>query len=334
MGKEERFNGQALVRYVLSEIRGRATQKEMSTRLGYRFNQWHKWESGQKVLMWADLVRIAEVMGLPLTDAVHVLAGPAAAENENGGFFMRNIFRKFGGYNLSQVQKKMRISKTTMHRLVTAQQDVPVTFVFEFLMGFSSMLPYLIGVLAPQIQDPIFKKEIARMRSQLRLESEFPWLSAIEAYLETEEYRQLKRHSDRAVAMGLGLSMAEVRQGMSLLLENRTIERLGDKYILSLKRVDLEADIVGSAKFARYWTEKALQRYSTTDGVPSSRRGWSSRVFPVSETARDELRKLTQSFIGEMANILLQDGKREKSRVQVFLMHFFDHQEFKNRVEP
>jgi len=220
-----------------------------------------------------------------------------------------------------------------MHRLVTAQQDVPVTFVFEFLMGFSSTLPYLIGVLAPQIQDPIFRKEMARMRSQLRLESEFPWLSAIEAYLETAEYIQLKRHSDRAVATGLGLSMAEVRQGLSLLLENKTIERSGDKYVLNLKRVDLEADIAGSAKFARYWTERALYRYSTADGVPLSRRGWSSRVFPVSDTARDELRKLTQSFIGEMANILLQDGKREKNNVQVFLMHFFDHQEFRNRVE-
>lgn len=333
MGKEAQFDGQRLVRHVLCEIRGEVTQKEMSTRLGYRFNQWHKWESGQKVLMWADLMKIADTMGLPLTDAVCVLAGPAAAANENGGFFMRDIFRKFGGYNLSQVQKKMRVSKTTMHRLVTAQQDVPVEFVFEFLTGFSSLLPYLVGVLAPQIQDPVFREEMARMRSQLRLESEFPWLSAIEAYLETAEYTQLKRHSDRAIATGLGLSMGEVRQGLSLLSENKTIERSDDKYVLNLKRIDLEADIVGSAKFARYWTEKALHRYSTADGVPLSRRGWSSRVFPVSETARDELRKLTQSFVGEMANILLQDGKREKNNVQVFLMHFFDHHEFRNRVE-
>lgn len=220
-----------------------------------------------------------------------------------------------------------------MHRLATAQQDVPVTVVFEFLTEFSSLLPYLIGVLAPQIKEPVFRDEIGRMRSQLHLESEFPWLGAIEAYLETTEYTRLKRHSDRAVAVGLGLSLAEVRQGLNLLATNKTIERLGDKYVLNLKRVDLEADIVGSAKFARYWTEKALSRYSTADGVPHSRRGWSSRVFPVSETARGELRALSQSFVAEMTSILLQDEKREKSKVQVFLMHFFDHQEFKGSAE-
>lgn len=105
MGKEEQFNGQTLVRYVLSEIRGRVTQNEMSKRLGYRFNQWHKGESGQKTLMWSGLMRIADLMKIPLSDAMYVLAGPSAAENVNGRYFMRDIFRKFGGYNLTQVQK-------------------------------------------------------------------------------------------------------------------------------------------------------------------------------------------------------------------------------------
>ena len=65
----ENYDYHKLVRLLLKDLRGTATQKQMSSRLGYSYNQWHKWESGQKRLMWNNLEVIASELKLNLDHA-------------------------------------------------------------------------------------------------------------------------------------------------------------------------------------------------------------------------------------------------------------------------
>lgn len=319
-----------LVRLVIKEIRGKSTQKKMSEKLGYSFNQWHKWESGQKTLMLKDLKKIALELKINLNLPMQIIADVEDFTSKSSGYLVKKIIQKYGGFNSLQAQKRLSLSKATLHRIVTSRRDVEVAFIFECLGELSSTLPFFISFLAKNYKDSSLREVIYKMTRQVHLEGDFPWLSTIEACLETKQYKKLASHSDKFIANQLGLSTAAVKQGLNLLIENQAITKIADKYELNFKRVDMETSIVDSAKFANFWTRICTKRYNTIDGVPSTRKGWSSRVFPVSEEAHDEIVRLKDRFISDMTSVLQRDSERTKTKVQVFILHFFSNEEFKN----
>lgn len=58
------------VRSLIRGMRGSRTQLQMSQELGYKFNQWHKWESGQKAVSWEDFKKICANQNIALLQAL------------------------------------------------------------------------------------------------------------------------------------------------------------------------------------------------------------------------------------------------------------------------
>lgn len=325
--RSTRSNYEALVRLVLREIRQSSTQKLMSEKMGFKFNQWHKWESGQKALKWKDFKKIADEFDLVL-DQLMVSITSSDYSIRSGGEFVKLFMQKYSGsYSDQAVLEKLKISKATLNRIISSKNDVEVAFVFQCLGEFSSTLPYFIYSLVRTIKDQSVVSSINQSLTQVNLEGDHPWLSTIEAYLETTQYQNSQTHSNKDIAKHLGLNIADVELGLQLLLNNNAIFKDGGKYKLNIKRVDLETNIIDSARFAKFWTNICLKRYSTFDGVPPSRKGWSSRVFPVSNKADDEIRALMKKMESEMARILQADEKLAKDKVRVFILHYFDQEE-------
>lgn len=318
-----------LVRVILTEIRGARTQKQMSGRVGYRFNQWHKWESGQKILMWQDLLDITTELKIDLTTPIKVIADADLGSVQNGGLFVKKIFQKFGASDSQETLKKLKISRAALHRIVSLKNDVEVTFVLKCLGELSSLLPYLIGFLVKESKNNFLRKMVTQMNDQVHLEAAYPWFSAIEAFVDTNEYKKLKNHSDELIASELGISVAEARRGIQLLFENGVLIKQGERYKLNLDRIDLDESIEDSARFARFWTKICLNRSETPNCIPRSGKGWSSRVYAVSDAASEEIFKLRNKFVDDMAKVLLRDKGKSKTKVQVFILHLFDHHEFK-----
>ncbi|OYZ13625.1 MAG: hypothetical protein B7Y39_17235 [Bdellovibrio sp. 28-41-41] len=330
MSTHDVFFYENIVRLVVTELRGRETQKVMSERLGCRYNQWHKWESGQKNLMWNDLRKIASLLNLKLDEPMQRISDSDVSIGQSGGLFIKKIIQKYGGFNSVEALKKLGVSKATLNRLMSSKKDVEVAFVFKCLGELSSTLPFFISYFVKDFKNSSIREAVYKMNRQVHLEGDFPWLSTIEAYIETSDYKTRKFHSDKELAGELGLSISDIKSGLKLLLENQTIVQVGDKYKLNLKRVDMETNIEDSARFAAFWTRVCAERYNTIDGVPQSRRGWSSRVFPVSNEGFEEIERARTEFINKMSKILSEDRSRKKDKVQIFILHLFDQHEFKN----
>ncbi len=324
----ENFDFENLVRLVLKEIRGNRTQKEMSERLQYTYNQWHKWESGQKKLMWSDLEKIASVLQINLETAKQTVSLKKNI-GDDGREFVLNILKAHGGPNTKFAKEKLKLSPAAYHRLKSSKKDVEVAFVFRCLGILSSMLPYFLDELVRGISGKVFQGAVEVLGRQVQLESAFPWLSSLEACIELDAYKQLSEHNDLFIAEILGLSEKQVRAGLKMLVENETILREGEKYVLNIKRVDLQSNIEESAKFAKFWSEISLRRFQTADGVPSSRKGFANRVTPVSAEAMQKIHELRFKFYEEMNKVFQSDGDRPKEHILVFNMHVFDNDELK-----
>lgn len=322
----QRADYERIVRVLLQSLRAKATQKEMSARVGYSFNQWHKWESGQKTLLWSELKKIARALDLDIDTHMQAIGGSGVSLAGSGGNFVKHILDRHGGG--PTIRKKLGVSQTTLYRSLTSKSNVSVAFVFQCIGELTSLLPYFLTAFTKNFTDVKFDTRVRKSVEQPSIEADYPWLSAIEAFLETTHYRNARKHSDALIADQLGLSLSGVKTGLKILLENEMINFVDGKYGLNARRIDF-LNASDSARFARYWNEVAIERFSTPNSIPSSGRGWASRVVPLSEEAHFAIIQLRQKFYNDLSRILQEDGGTEKTRVTVMVDHSFDHTEFK-----
>ena len=328
MSSISKVNYEDLVRQVLIEIRANQTQKSLSLTLGYSFNQWHKWESGEKVLSWLEFIKILDLFKINITPTLALITKNENLEITNPHLILQDIFETYSGKDQSFIAKKLSISKSSLNRNLSSNKNVPAYLIFQALGEFSSTMFLFVESIVGKRNIKKFEKSIEQTQMQMALESEYPWFSVIEAFIETKPYIELKKHSSKFVAKYLNLPLDVVEFSLDKLEKNDSIQFVDGKYVLNTKRVDLGTSIESSAKFAKFWMQASQLRFETENSVPVSKGGWSCRVFPVSTPALEKIKELRKKFNSEFQEILQKDSTGMKEHVQVFNLNLFDSQEF------
>lgn len=323
---------QWLVQTILKKIRGNRSQTEMDTALGHKFNQWHKWESGQKILRWSELERIDRSLQLHLADHLANFISQTEVGDLNGRNVLQIFRRKFGNLSLKELADYLETHPSKLRRIFMDEQDFEVSLFLKFLGVCTRILPAFLTEFAPGVLPEYFGERVEAFEKQRSLEARFPWLSSIEAAIELRAYKQALTHDLKILSELTGLPEKKIDLGLQLLLENGAIEKEEEKYQLNIKRVDMESGaLADSAALAKYWTEKALHRFDTFDGVPTSRKGWAYRIFPVSNQGQEKIRDLIRGFVGDLHSLLVDDAKYDREHIQVIMLHSFDLQEFEDQ---
>lgn len=325
----ENYDYHKLVRLLLRDLRGTATQKQMSSRLGYSYNQWHKWESGQKRLMWNNLEVIASELKLNLDHAKRLVVNQERTVGAGGRNFILAIIENYGGPNSILAKKKLNLSRAKLYRLKHSKQDVEVGFVFDCIGKLSSTLPGFVDELLKKVKGTAFRDAIQLVKNQVALEVEYPWICLIEACLELDAYKKLPEHSDEFIAKRLGFPIKQVKVELKKLIDSKSIFLKDSKYHLDLKRVDLSR-VEDASRFYKFWTDVCGRRFMTSDGVPHSRAGFAGRVVPISDAAHKEISNLRLKFFDDLNKVFQSDGDRPKGRIMVLVQHILDDQEIKH----
>lgn len=307
---------------MIREIRGTRTQEEMSNKMGFRYNQWHKWETGQKSLTWPDLVKISELDGISLGRAMTKTIGSEVRLEDGAGDFFKKILERFAGFDISLAETKLGLSKATVYRYLK-KDDLDVSVILMSIGELSSKLPFFLSFIIKDSKESSFTQLVSMAMNQIETLANNPWLSALESFLNTADYKQLTAHDDEFVAKALGLGKKQVIDGLSLLCDKGFVHKEGAKYIASNQVNDLEVSLPSLTKYSQYWTDFTLNRMQT--GASLKDHSLNCKVFSVSDTAHQEIIELTKRSIGELNKILLSDVGREKNSVKLFLMHYFDH---------
>ena len=69
------YQYEKMSRTIFKSLRGDQSQKDFGSKLGLGFNQWHKFESGQKNIMWNDLYSLATKLNIPIDETVLKITG-------------------------------------------------------------------------------------------------------------------------------------------------------------------------------------------------------------------------------------------------------------------
>ena len=318
-----------LSRQLVRHWRAERTQKQMDNLIHSTTPRWHKWETGYKNLKWPEFIQIASALTIPIDAILQKILSFSVDSTLDGQQVLNSLRTKFANMSVDEFARYMDMSSAKARRLLLEDQTVEFYQVLQFLGCNTQQLPFFLKSICPQWTPEEYSAWSATTLKQKKLEGSIGWLSALQALLTLDAYKKLPTHSDEWLAYALDVETTEVIDGLQLLESNASIQFKNGKYELCRGRVDMEDSIEESAQLARYWTQKCLERFDTADGVPSSRRGWAYRIFPISKVAQEKIRQEIFKFYGELHKIIAEDDDEKKEHVQIVLIHNFDLDEWK-----
>lgn len=314
------FDFQILAEEILRALRAGMNQRELSSRLGFSFNQVGKWETGATKIKWHDFLKLAS--------ALHISTEQNFREvfwNFNGEFgAASSLDAIFKHTSLSDnPSKEAKLRKWTMGLLEPDFAEILEAMYFSPAILFGWLSKFVDCANLESIRAPYLA--YAQMINSV---FEDPICVYVNAALGLKGYADLENHDDRFVALHATCSVPHARKVLNFLRGSGLVQFDGVKFRPCPANFSFSTAANPKVRsLTKYTTTLAAERYpliplSTTRNVPSTASIGSVRVVAISVSAASELRDLIARFQSEAAKIIARDSG-EKAAVQILLVQSF-----------
>ncbi len=315
---------QKLAEEVIRLLRGVLTQRHVSERLGYTFNQVGKWESGFTRMKWDEFFRYAEELGVPMSGHFRYSFWTFHNENE---LSVASTLRALENGLLSQ-SAACKSARKQIQKWLVAGTTPDLAEVLKLigtrpaiLFGWLSRFVDVRRLGSIQLLYEDFLRQRAVLMSN-------PLCAYVNAALQLEAYRDLVRHDERLLAEHSACSVREVRETLAILCSAGFAGFDGDKYVSlgnSFNFSGLRDPRIRG--FTKHATDLAAERYSLSPAAidPERTRNASVssvRVAALSNAASKKIVELVSKFHNDVAEIIASDTF-PKDNVQIFVLHSF-----------
>ena len=311
-----------LTRLFLKEVRGNLTQRELSKRLGYSFNQVGKWETGAKQIKWDDFLKVAKKLKIPLEEKLR----PYFANHSESftKLTLKELMVNF--FALHSINHK-RIEKI-IKKWKTPEFSPDLAELFLMIDSRPSMLIGFLSNFIDCTKINVLQKHFEGFTKSLNLISNDPKIAYVFIALHVDEYVNLKNHSDEIIAKHAVCSVNEAKLNLKKLHQVGAVDFNGKKYfpgLFSFSYSNLNNPLI--RKFNKYTLVLAGEKYPI-DPLKVDRSSvknisiGSFRVAALSENAAREVSKKVSKFHNEVSEILEND-KDVKANVQIIIVNSF-----------
>lgn len=312
-----------LAQEVLVQLRGDQTQRELSQKLGFSFNQVGKWEAGVTHPKWVDFLRLIEVLKI----------APAQSA------FKRFFWAFEGDFNVPRtieaIEKAVLLSahpeysdRGLPQRWIKGELSPDLAAVFKAMDTRPAILLGWLSTFLDCSKLSTIAKPYANFAARIESVFQDPNCIYVNAALDLPIYQKLDHHDEALLAEHAACTVPRLRKTLKTLQAFGIIRFDGRKYLPGV--FDYSFSGLPSAKlrsFTKYTTELAARRYPTerifidpekTPNISVS----SARVAALSSDAAKKVRELVLRFHNEVAEIVEKDHFA-KDNVQVILLHSF-----------
>lgn len=323
--EDEKLNYSQLAIEVVKMLRANLSQRQLSARLGFSFNQVGKWESGATQIKWDDFIHICEALNLPIES--HFRKTFWTFEGEFDPSHALKVFTENIKLNL---QKKKKY-QTKLRKWASKDIHLDLAEIFEIIDLAPSVL---IAFLSPFIdcsKIPSLNSRFVQYLTQVELIFQDPLCAFVNAALQLKEYQSLAQHDDATLAYHSTCSVEHLRRVLRLMMTYGIIYFDGKKYFPN--SFDFSFSAVPDVKLrglTKYTTDLASNRYSLdplvkTNGVGALRNPSVSsvRVNALSKEAAKRVMDLVSEFHSKVGRVVQDDAGQIKNNVQVILIHSF-----------
>lgn len=316
---------------LLTALRGDLTQKEMSARLGFKYNQYHKWESELKWLRWDEFIDILIVTNCPYKNSFNLVLG--FYDNPKN---IKLLFESLClNLNMKEIGQIVGHNESIVRRWMTKDISPSLETMLNLIDIRTNNLYEFISQLVNIEKIPTINIKYQEVLKQKRVEIQFPFASAIEAAIQLEDYKNLEKHSDKWISDRILVAENLVKKAIAALVNAETILKIDKKYVINNNWIQIPGLTLSQvAKIDHYWTKRCLNRYMGPDGVPHIPENGintnirSFRVAPISENAALKIQKLLKQTSSQILRIVRED-KEKPEKIGVYVSHFFDVKDIK-----
>lgn len=307
---------------ILKSLRGNLSQRELSQKLGYSFNQVGKWESGATLIKWSDFFKLSDVLELPLEKSFRSIF-TAASETFNE----RNSIRILDTHLVLR-DSQIFVEYKSVSKWINGSSS---PHFISILNAFNTRPGMLIGWLSYLLDC----SQISELKDHyedflLRIETVYndPNCVYVNAALQVRAYQDLMEHDDVVLATQAACTVSELKKTLQLLMKANIITWNGKKY--EPCPFDFSFSNLPIARlrtFTKYSTQLAAEMYPTMpvkiDPIKTKNQSVSSvRVVAMSPSASRQVASLIAKFHNEISEIVKQD-QLPKENVQILLLHSF-----------
>lgn len=321
---EDKLNYSHLAIEILKSLRGDLSQRDLSSRLGFSFNQVGKWESGVTQIKWEDFIHVCEILQLPIEQHFRKLFW--TFEGEFNPSHALTVFTENINLNLQKKKKYQLMFK----KWAVGDIHPDLAEVLEIIDLAPSILVAFLSPFIDCSKITSLTARYAQYSTQLELVAQDPLCVFVNAALQLKEYQSLLKHDDYILAYHATCSVAHLQRVLRLMTTYGIISFDGKKYLPNA--FDFSFSAVPDIKLrglTKYVTDLASTRYTTqpvrgTPGALERNPSVSSvRVNALSKEAAKKVMDLVHDFHTKVTQVVQEDKGQNKNNVQVVLIHSF-----------
>ena len=325
----DKLNYQQAAIQLIRLLRGSISQRDLSQKLGYTFNQVGKWENGLTQIKWSQFVALCQILEIPFE------------QNFKYIFYNHNIHKPFSIVtsiqsildftNLSS--KPDAKSRITYKKWLDEKTAPDLAEVIQLLSVNPPSLFSWLSSLVDCRKISIFAQPYEFYLKNVEIVLNYPLATYVNAALKIKAYQNLSQHDDVVLAEHATCTVSELKKMLQILVSAGLVHFDGKKYhasVFDFKFAGIRNEKLRS--LTKYTTQLTAERYSTTPLQPPGAttkviRQYnpsqsSVRVAAMSAEAAQKVVDLVLKFHHQVEEVLKQDVG-EKDNVQVILLHSF-----------
>lgn len=319
------MNYQNLTKEILIALRGELNQRELSSKLGYQFNQVGKWEAGATLFHWQDFIKVCEVNSIPWRKHTEEIFLFHSTHDDQTLPLFQILCQFHGPLDFDDLAAALGKSRSSLQRLL--QNQVKLDFVDALrLMDYR---PYVLQswlsrfVACDKLPSAAekFERETLMLKSLLSL----PFAPIVNAALRLDSYRALEKHSDQWVATQAGVSLLEARAALSKLVESGAVQKRNDTYIGLFQEITM-LKVPEFRRVTQYLNESIAEKFRPDRATKPDLTNPSisaTRVYPASHEASRAIADAIVEFHHKVSQILKSD-RGKKTHVRAVVLHSLD----------
>ncbi|MGZ3742107.1 MAG: DUF4423 domain-containing protein [Bdellovibrionota bacterium] len=276
---------------ILRVIRGKLTASALSRKLGYKFNQFSRWESGEKRLLWTDFVAICKVRRLPLREQIILFLGYEGDLLDTAALTKTLL----GGKSIDEASKATKLDRSRISRWLRGKAPPTFLDIYTLLGSTVNVLSFLEPIVNLQ-EVPILAADYAVLRQQRELAFALPYLDALMEAMIVRRYMELNKHDSKALGAIAGIPAEAVDRALTALEAVGMVEKKSGKYSAIEIGIDYRVDRSRMMKVLLHWLNETTRALGRLGDKPLDGSLVAFSVFSLSRENHEKALSLFREF--------------------------------------
>jgi len=302
------MNHEVLSKQLIRALRGRRSQVALSRRMKCKSNVLYTWESGRRWPTAAVFFRLAERVGVDVSDGIASFLGTMPEDLDGRDFAEPATVASFlshlrEGTTIVELARRVGTNRVSLARWLKGEAEPRLPELLRVVDASSLRLLDFVAIFTSPSELDEARQDWQVLEAQREVAYNLPWSHAVMRVLELESYKKLGEHRPGFIASKLGIEPEEEERCLQALAESKLIAKRRKRWVITqVLTVDTRQNPDAGRQLKRHWANVGMGRLPALE--PRENDLFSYNLFTVSERDFEHLRELHIAYYQELRRVI------------------------------